>query len=109
MSFRAVIVCALLLPVPAFATPIVPAKDKAGSLPAYQLLSTDDRKATLEAFTGEAISSDAAFENLDSCVLRQSTEPDARSARLGKTIEGCRQELGLAPAATGQQSASAPR
>ncbi|MFG1423897.1 hypothetical protein [Roseixanthobacter liquoris] len=88
-------VCALFLaPVSAFADPITPAQDKAGAVLKYQRLGPDDRRATLEAFTGAKIANDSAFDNLDACTLRETTEDDANRAKLGKTIADCQKELG---------------
>ncbi|MFG1428368.1 hypothetical protein [Roseixanthobacter glucoisosaccharinicivorans] len=91
----ALFVCALALaPVAAFADPITPAQDKPGSVLKYQRLGPDDRQATLEAFTGAKITNLTAFDSLDACTLRETTESDASHAKLGKTIADCQKELG---------------
>ncbi|MBA4788943.1 MAG: hypothetical protein H2042_04520 [Rhizobiales bacterium] len=79
----------------ALADPILPTQDKAGSLLKYQALTTADRRATLEAFSGQSMKSDSTFENLDACTLRQTTEDNAASLRLSKAVAGCVKELGL--------------
>ncbi|MFG1395505.1 hypothetical protein [Roseixanthobacter pseudopolyaromaticivorans] len=88
-------VCALVLaPTFAFADPITPAQDKPGAVLRYQRLGPEDRQATLEAFTGAKISNLGAFDSLDACTLRETTEDDASRAKLGKTIADCQKELG---------------
>ncbi len=79
----------------AVADPIVPAQEKAGSLMKYQALVTQDRRATLEAFTGKSMKNATVFENLDACTLRQTTEDGASSMRVSKAIAGCVKELGI--------------
>lgn len=79
----------------ALADPILPTQDKAGSLLKYQALTTADRRATLEAFSGQSMKADATFQNLDACTLRQTTEDNAASLRLSKAVAGCVKELGL--------------
>jgi len=76
------------------AAPILPAEDKPGAVIRYQALLTPDRQATLEAFTGKKLRIGPEFDDLDSCTLRETTEPDATRARLGKTIADCMKELG---------------
>ncbi|OYX02217.1 MAG: hypothetical protein B7Z15_19085 [Rhizobiales bacterium 32-66-8] len=76
------------------AAPILPAEDKPGSVLRYQALLTPDRQATLEAFTGKKLRAGPEFDDLDACTLRETTEPDAARARLGKTIADCMKELG---------------
>ena len=81
--------------VSAEAAPIQPAQDKAGSVVAYQGLVTTERMATLEAFTGKTVRPGSAFDNLDACTLRSTTEPSADRLRLSKVISACQKELGL--------------
>ncbi|MFG1464396.1 hypothetical protein V5F77_16010 [Xanthobacter sp. DSM 24535] len=86
-------VSALLLAcAPARADPITPAQDKAGAVMRYQRLGPNDRLATLEAFAGQKLS-DSAFDNLDACTLRETTETDGGRAKLAKTVADCRTEL----------------
>ncbi len=79
----------------AIAAPIQPAKDKAGALAAYIRLSTTDRRATLEAFSGTSMADITTFEKLDACVLREGNEPSATRARLLQTITACKVEAGI--------------
>ncbi|TCT03504.1 hypothetical protein [Aquabacter spiritensis] len=77
------------------AEPILPAQDRAGALLKYQLLVVQDRRATLEAFTGKSMRNQAVFQNLDACTLRQTTEDGAAGMRLSKVIAACVKELNL--------------
>lgn len=90
-----ILAAGFLLVSPALADPILPAQDKSGSLLKYQALSTADRKATLEAFTGKPLQPGALFDNLDACTLRQTTEPGGETMRVSKAIAVCVKELGL--------------
>ena len=85
----------LFVATPVLADPILPAQDKTGSLMKYQALSTADRKATLEAFTGKPLQPGNVFDNLDACTLRQTTEPGGETMRLSKAVTACVKELNL--------------
>ncbi|WP_029002328.1 hypothetical protein [Azorhizobium doebereinerae] len=78
----------------AAAAPILPNQDKPGAVLKYQALPPNDRMATLEAFTQKKISG-AAFDTLDACTLRETTEADAGRAKLAKTIADCAKETGF--------------
>ncbi len=78
----------------AAAAPILPAQDRSGALLKYQALTPADRQATLEAFTQKKVSS-GAFDTLDGCMLRQTTEPDAGRVKLAKTVADCAKETGF--------------
>lgn len=96
-----------LVPPVAHADPLAPARDRPGALLAYQGLMVDDRRATLEAFTGLKFDSDTKFETVDACALREATEDTASRARLSATLSGCLAEAGLkAEAPAPQQEAT---
>lgn len=106
MRQQGLLVGTLLLVLPfgaAVAAPIPPAKDKPGTLMAYQRLGEADRRATLEAFTGVSMASDSLYESFDACTMRQTTDDGAGRLTLSKAVSACSKELGV-PAAGRQAS-----
>ena len=92
-----ILLCFLPL-APAAASPILPAADKPGALMTYQRLGEDDRRATLQELTGRSMASDALYDSLDACTMRQTTEDGTSHWRLSKAVSVCLKELGLPPA-----------